>query len=446
MIEQKLQVRSEDVLGRLAADQMDEGGSQCVQVGSGIDRAAELLGRHVSKGADQRRAMGHALHGASGAEVDQRECAVVTAEDVRRLDVAVHDAALVQVAQDGQELARDDARFGLVDADSAGEGFAVDQLLREIEAQGWTIAFAKGVDQARDLWVRDRPQEPRFALECVELLGRRDESEDHLLERDHPGGSFGAVGPAVRRLRQHGQHAERSGTRGSTAPAAAISGQWSRARWTGRGVHSTIMTPGLIGTSLWPMSAHPTGMSRLEEFAPAYEFNEVHRIRIRAPRIRIYRSFKEVTAGEITLFRTLTWIRRFGRAGPEGILNAPSHEPLLDVATRTGFLLLAEDPEREIVVGTVVIAPRGVKKPSTPEQFKELVAPGVAKAVMNFQIDDAGDGAWLVSTETRVHATDASARRRFARYWTVIRPGSGFIRRMWLRAIKRRAVQLIAVT
>ena len=206
-----------------------------------------------------------------------------------------------------------------------------------------------------------------------------------------------------------------------------------------------MMTPGLIGTSLWPMSAHPTGMSRLEEFAPAYEFNEVHRIRIRAPRIRIYRSFKEVTAGEITLFRTLTWIRRFGRAGPEGILNAPSHEPLLDVATRTGFLLLAEDPEREIVVGTVVIAPRGVKKPSTPEQFKELVAPGVAKAVMNFQIDDAGDGAWLVSTETRVHATDASARRRFARYWTVIRPASGFIRRMWLRAIRRRAVQLIAV-
>src|SRR5438552_2737624 len=213
MIEPKLQVRSEDVLGRLAADQMDEGGSQCVQVRSSIDGAAELLGRHVSKSADQGCAMGHALHSASGAEVDQRESAVATAEDGPRLDVA--------------------------------------------------------------------------------------------------------VGPAVRRLRQHGQHAERAGTRGSTAPAAAISGQWSRARWTGRGVHSTIMTPGLIGTSLWPMSAHPTGMSRLEEFAPAYEFNEVHRIRIRAPRIRIYRSFKEVTAGEITLFRTLTWIRRFGRAGPE---------------------------------------------------------------------------------------------------------------------------------
>ena len=180
-------------------------------------------------------------------------------------------------------------------------------------------------------------------------------------------------------------------------------------------------------------------MNRLAEFAPAYQFNEVHRIRIRAPRSRIYRSIKEVTAGEITLFRALTWIRRFGRAGPESILNPPSHEPLLRVATRTGFLLLADDPEREIAVGIVVIAPSGLKRPGTPEQFRELEASGVAKAVMNFSIEDAVGDAWLVSTETRVHATDASARRKFARYWAFIRPGSGFIRRMWLRAIKRRA-------
>ena len=187
------------------------------------------------------------------------------------------------------------------------------------------------------------------------------------------------------------------------------------------------------------LEERPSGMSRLEEFAPAHQFNEVHRIRIRAPMVRIYRSIKEVTAGEVTLFRALTWIRRLGRAGPESILNAPSHEPLLEVATRTGFLLLADEPERELVVGTVVIAPGGVKRPATPEQFKELAVPGVAKASMDFRIEEAGDGACLVSTETRVHATDASARRRFARYWTLIRPGSGFIRRMWLRAVKRRA-------
>ena len=191
--------------------------------------------------------------------------------------------------------------------------------------------------------------------------------------------------------------------------------------------------------STLPTWYRPSSMSRLEEFAPLYQFNELHTVRIRAPQAAIYRSIKEVTAAEVTFFRALTWLRRLGRAGRESILNPPSDEPLLGVATRTGFLLLADDPERELVVGTVVIAPAGVKRPATPAQFKGLDVSGLAKAVMNFRIDDGGGESWLLSTETRVHATDASARRRFARYWTVIRPGSGFIRRMWLRAIKRRA-------
>jgi hypothetical protein len=63
-----------------------------------------------------------------------------------------------------------------------------------------------------------------------------------------------------------------------------------------------------------------------------------------------------VTTEEIVFFRTLTWLRRFGRPGPEGILNLPPHVPLLDVATRTSFLVLAEEPGREIVLGTLVHA------------------------------------------------------------------------------------------
>jgi len=38
-----------------------------------------------------------------------------------------------------------------------------------------------------------------------------------------------------------------------------------------------------------------------------------------------------------------------------------------------------------------------------------------------------------------VACTDASSARRFARYWWLIRPASGAIRRRWLAAIKRRA-------
>ncbi len=180
--------------------------------------------------------------------------------------------------------------------------------------------------------------------------------------------------------------------------------------------------------------------TRLDEFAPVYQFNEVHRIHVRAPRERVYQAIKAVTADEILFFRTLTWIRRLGRPDPESVLSAPERLPLLDVATRTTFLMLAEDPSREIVVGTVVVAPAEARaKPTTPEQFKALDAPGFAKATMNFRIEDVGSNTCVVTTETRVYATDASAQRRFTAYWRVIYPGSALIRRMWLRAIELRA-------
>jgi hypothetical protein len=178
--------------------------------------------------------------------------------------------------------------------------------------------------------------------------------------------------------------------------------------------------------------------TRLDEFVPVYQFDEEHEVHINAPPARVFAAVKAVTANEILLFRTLTWIRRFGRPGPESILNAPERLPILDVATRTGFLLLAEAPPREIVVGTIVIAPRGAHFARTPEAFKALDRAGFAKAGMNFLLEPEGDGTRL-TTATRVAATDLDARRRFAAYWRVIYPGSALIRRMWLRAVKRRA-------
>ena len=200
----------------------------------------------------------------------------------------------------------------------------------------------------------------------------------------------------------------------------------------------------VIGIGLWlPANEERIAEPRtqLDAFAPTWQFHEVHSIRVRAPRERVFWAIKEVRAGEITLFRTLTWIRRFGRPGPESILNAPETMPLLEVATRTGFLLLAEEKDREVVIGTLVVAPPGwrLKGTPTPERFWELKEPGFALATMNFRLEDAAAGETLVTTETRVYATDASSRRRFARYWRVIYPGSALIRRMWLRAVKKRA-------
>jgi hypothetical protein len=188
-----------------------------------------------------------------------------------------------------------------------------------------------------------------------------------------------------------------------------------------------------------------TPRTQLDQFAPVYQFSEFHSIRITAPRDQVYRALKLVTAEEIVFFRTLTWLRRFGRPGPESILNPPPHAPLLDVATRTSFLVLADEPDREIVLGTLVAAPPGWRpsgKP-TPDGFKALIVttgtPGFASATMNFRVEDAGPTACTLTTETRVYATDTSTRHRFAPYWRVIYPGSALIRRMWLRAIARRA-------
>lgn len=190
-----------------------------------------------------------------------------------------------------------------------------------------------------------------------------------------------------------------------------------------------------------PEVRNATPRTQLDHFMPAYQFSEIHTARIKAPRDRVYRAIKSVTADEIFLFRALTSIRRLGRPGPESILSAPERMPLLDVATRTSFLLLADEPAREIVVGTLVVAPRGWRPRTRPtsERFRALRDPGFALAAMNFRIEDAGRNGCTVTTETRVYATDAPTRLRFARYWRVIYPGSALIRRMWLRAIKHRA-------
>jgi len=50
-----------------------------------------------------------------------------------------------------------------------------------------------------------------------------------------------------------------------------------------------------------------------------------------------------------------------------------------------------------------------------------------------------GGGATRLATETRVHAADSAARRRFQLYWLVVGPFSALIRRRWLASARRAA-------
>jgi hypothetical protein len=179
--------------------------------------------------------------------------------------------------------------------------------------------------------------------------------------------------------------------------------------------------------------------TRLDEFMPVWQFNERHTIKVAASPERAFDAIRRVRANEISLFNTLTWIRRGGRKVPAGILNAGHSTPLLDVATKSGFIYLANDAPREVVIGTMVIAPPGSRGALTTQTFKTPLAPGFALAAMNFVVTPDGPFASIVSTETRVFASSPESRRRFARYWRVIYPGSAIIRRMWLRAVQRKA-------
>lgn len=223
-------------------------------------------------------------------------------------------------------------------------------------------------------------------------------------------------------------------------------------RWQALAMMAAGLVIVVIGVSLPSKETRVAApRSQLDQFVPAWQFNEFHSLRIAAPKEKVYTALRQVTAEEILLFHTLVWLRRAGRPGPESILNPPRNTPLLDVATKTTFILLAEEPNREIAFGTLVAAPRGwrARGERTPEAFKDLLAsqqPGFALAAMNFRLEDcdaaggqAAGPCTLLTTETRIYAKDARSRRAFARYWRVIYPGSALIRRMWLRAIKKRA-------
>jgi hypothetical protein len=197
-----------------------------------------------------------------------------------------------------------------------------------------------------------------------------------------------------------------------------------------------------LGALLLPSSEKEatTHAAKLDDWLPRWQVGERHTLRVAAPPEKVFAAIHAVRADEILLFRTLTAIRRCGQTGPESIMNAPEEKPLLDVATQTTFVLLEEEVPRELVVGTVIAAPPEARASGrlTPDLFRTPLPPGVVLATMNFVVHP-DQGGSTVSTETRIHANNASALRQFAVYWRLIHPGSDIIRRMWLRAIRQRA-------
>lgn len=104
-------------------------------------------------------------------------------------------------------------------------------------------------------------------------------------------------------------------------------------------------------------------------------------------------------------------------------------------------MLLDEKPNEEIVIGIIgkFWQLTGNIQHISPEHFVEFEERGFAKAAWNFFLKPEGVNKTLLTTETRIHCSDESSRRKFKRYWAFIGPFSGIIRKEMLRIIKRDA-------
>ena len=71
-----------------------------------------------------------------------------------------------------------------------------------------------------------------------------------------------------------------------------------------------------------------------------------------------------------------------------------------------------------------------------PDEFAAFNAPGFAKIAWTIRAEPTGPETSRFYTETRVATTDAEARKRFRRYWTMVSPGVRLIRRESLRLVR----------
>ena len=177
--------------------------------------------------------------------------------------------------------------------------------------------------------------------------------------------------------------------------------------------------------------------SLIERFMPACEIAERHEIRVDAPVEYTFAAARDMDVNRSRVVRAIFALRtlpsRWRRETP-----ARSSLSLLAETLALGWRILAEVPDRQIVVGTVTqpwraeVQFRGVD----PDAFADFAEPGYAKIIWTLEVEPLGPTTSRFRTETRVSTTDPRSRRLFRRYWAVLSPGILLIRRESLKLVK----------
>jgi hypothetical protein len=185
----------------------------------------------------------------------------------------------------------------------------------------------------------------------------------------------------------------------------------------------------------------------IDELIPTYDFVERHSIMISGSPDQAYAALMRADLSSSTLVRTLLFLRGIpGRItrDPDCPRDSPQPRPLtLAGMTTAGFTLLAESPPREIVFGLRgrFWTPSGGVTRTRKEEFFDPLPSELALAIWNFSTSHHPNGS-LLSTETRILCGSAAVRKKFRRYWMLIRPFSGLIRLEILRSVRAEAARV----
>jgi hypothetical protein len=174
----------------------------------------------------------------------------------------------------------------------------------------------------------------------------------------------------------------------------------------------------------------------LDRFMPACDVVDRYHVAVEAPAAQALALAAEMDLSDVASVRAVF-------KGREWILGAapdtrPRPRGLLADMRSLGWVVLAERPGRELVVGAVT-RPRERNvtfRSISAERFAAFDEPDYVKIVWTLRADAVGDSASIFRTETRAVATDASARVKFRRYWAFLSPGIILIRRLMLGRLK----------
>ena len=177
----------------------------------------------------------------------------------------------------------------------------------------------------------------------------------------------------------------------------------------------------------------------LERFMPSCDVAERHHVRVSAPAEITFAAAREADLMESPVARAIFRAREV-MLGSEPV-RTTRPRGLLAMTQSLGWRVLAEVPDREVVVGAVTqpwkanVTFRGL----SPDEFSTFDEPGYVKIAWTLRADPITETESVFRTETRVVATDASARAKFRRYWSFLSPGIIAIRWLMLQPVKAEA-------